>query len=432
MKEVLISMTNKELTRLEIIQKVQDKRLKQAKAAECLNLSLRQIKRLCKRYKKDGTIGLISKKRGGKGNHRLPDELKQKAIELIWAKYPDFGPTLAQEKLLELDHLKLSVGTVRSLMIKNDIWEAAKIKRKTAHQMRERRSKYGELVQIDGSPHDWFEGRRTKCTLIVFIDDATSKLLYLKFEEAETTWSYAEGVRSTISKEGRPIAYYSDKHVIFKVNHPNALSGDGLTQFGRMLKELDIKLICADSPQAKGRVERANGILQDRLVKELRLNAISTMEEANSFLPSFIEKYNQRFAKTPKSPLNAHRGLPKNLDLDSIFRLRETRYLSKNLIFQYKNKLYQIKTQRPTYALRKARVDVLENKDGDISVEYKKQKLSYTVYEERPFQSEEISSKELNSKLDNLFKKKYKPSKNHPWKRGYKERLKTLLYAENY
>lgn len=429
MREELISMTSKELTRLEIIQKVKDKRLKQHQAVEYLNLSLVQVKRLCKQYKKEGAKGLISKKRGSKGNHRLPEELKQKALDIIWAKYPDFGPTLAQEKLLELDQLKLSVGTIRNLMIQNGIWEVTKVKKKAVHQMRERRSKYGELIQIDGSPHDWFENRGPKCTLIVFVDDATSKLIYLKFENTETTWAYLDGVRSTISKEGIPQAYYSDRHGIFKVNQPKALSGDGMTQFGRIIKAIGIKSICATTPQAKGRVERVNRVLQDRLVKELRLNAISTIEEANAFLPSFMEKYNQRFAKESKSQLNAHKKLPKNWDLSRIFRLRETRYLSKNLTFQYNNKLYQIKTDRPTYAMRKARVDVFENKEGNIIIEYKNQKLLYTIYEERPYQGEAVSSKELNYKLDNLLKKKYKPSKGHPWRSSYNAKSKAMLYV---
>lgn len=417
--EELISMTQQELTRLEIIQRVEDKRLKQYEAAEHLNLSLRQIKRLCKRYQLEGPKGLISKKRQTIGNHRLPAKLKQKAVDLIWAKYPDFGPTLACEKLLEIDNLRLSVGTVRNLMIQNGIWQVAKVKRKTIHQMRERRSKLGELIQIDGSSHDWFEGRGPKCTLIVFIDDATSRLLYLRFEQAETTWAYLDGVRSTITKEGIPLAYYSDRHGIFKINHKGALSGNGLTQFGRIVKDLGIKSICADSPQAKGRVERANRTLQDRLIKEMRLHSISNIKEANAFLPSFIDKYNKRFARTPKSSLNAHKAIPKQCDLSRIFRLKETRYLSKNLIFQYKNTLYQIQTQRPTYALRKARVEVLENKEGEIIVEYKNEKLLYTTYKERPLAVEEVSSKELNVTLENLYKKKYKPSKSHPWKRGF-------------
>jgi Homeodomain-like domain len=429
MNKELISMTSKELTRLEIIQKVKEKRLKQYQAAEYLNLSLVQVKRLYKQYKKEGAKGLVSKKRGSRGNHRLPDELKQKALDLIWDKYPDFGPTLAQEKLLELDHLKLSVGTIRNLMIQNSIWEVRKAKKKVIHQMRERRSKYGELIQIDGSPHDWFEGKSPKCSLIVFVDDATSKLIYLKFENAETTWAYLDGVKSTISKEGIPQAYYSDRHGIFKVNRPKALSGDGMTQFGRIIKDMGIKSICATTPQAKGRVERVNRVLQDRLVKELRLNAISTIEEANAFLPSFMEKYNQLFAKEPKSQLNAHKKIPQNWDLDLIFRLRESRYLSKNLTFQYNNKLYQIKTDRPTYALRKARVDVFENKEGNIIIEYKNQKLLYTIYEEHAFQGESVSSKELNYKLDNLFKKKHNPSKKHPWRSSYNTKSKAPLYV---
>ena len=236
-------------------------------------------------------------------------------------------------------------------------------------------------------------------------------------------------MKSTISKEGIPQAYYSDRHGIFKVNRPKALSGDGMTQFGRIIKDMGIKSICATTPQAKGRVERVNRVLQDRLVKELRLNAISTIEEANAFLPSFMEKYNQRFAKEPKSQFNAHKKVPQNWDLDRNFRLHESRYLSKNLTFQYNNKLYQIKTDRPTYALRKARVDVFENKEGNIIIEYKNQKLLYTIYEEHAFQGEAVSSKELNYKLDNLFKKKHNPSKKHPWRSSYNAKSKATLYV---
>jgi hypothetical protein len=430
MKKEMLNMSQKELTRLEVIQKIDNKIVTQSKAAELLNLSLRQIKRLVKAYKTMGAKGLISKKRGMIGNHRLPEEIKRKAIEIIAAKYPDFGSTLAREKLLELDGIKLSLGTVRTLMIVNEFWRISYKKRKTIHQMRERRSRSGELVQIDGSPDDWFEGRDSKCTLIVFVDDATSKLLYLRFEKSETTWAYLNGIRRTITEYGLPIAYYSDKHSVFKINRDQSLSGKGVTQCGRALEELGIKLICANSPQAKGRVERANRTLQDRLKKELRLRSICSIEEANLFLPSFIASYNERFGKAPKNSINAHRELPKALDLDLIFRLKETRYLSKNLTFQYQNKLYQIKTDRPSYAMRKAQVNVLEDQSGSIIVEYKGKTLSYGIYEERPLQAEEIHSKELNDKVETLMKKKYKPTIKHPWKRGIA--AQSYAEAQNY
>ncbi|NGX49430.1 MAG: hypothetical protein K940chlam5_01028 [Candidatus Anoxychlamydiales bacterium] len=237
------------------------------------------------------------------------------------------------------------------------------------------------------------------------------------FADAETTWNYINLTKGYIEKFGRPYAFYSDKHSVFKINHPKALSGTGITQFHRVLKELDIELICANSPQAKGRIERANRTLQDRLVKEMRLNNISSIEEANAFLPSFIEDYNLRFAKVPKDSSNAHRNLTKEINLNRIFVIRENRHLSKNLTFQYKNKLYQIKTQRPTYALRKAYVNILENEKGETLVEYKGQSLAYTIYEERPYQAEVIDSKQINEKINTLLStKKHKPSKYHPWR----------------
>ena len=199
------------------------------------------------------------------------------------ARYPDFGPTLATEKLA-IEGVSLSVETVRQLLIGEGLWKAKSVRRPVIHQLRERRARLGELVQIDGSPHDWFEGRAPKCTLLVFVDDATSRLMYLQFVAAETTFNYFAGVRSYLTEFGKPLAFYSDKFGVFRVNIPNALSGTGLTQFGRALKELDIELICAHSPQAKGRVERANQTLQDRLTKELRLRDLSSLADSQCLL----------------------------------------------------------------------------------------------------------------------------------------------------
>jgi len=393
--------------------------LTQSKAAQDLNLSVRQIKRLYKRFKSEGPRGLLSRKTG-LAHHCLPDSVKIKVVEIIRDLYIDFGPTLAHEKLTENHGFNLSLWTVRNIMVENEIWCPYVIKKPVVHQMRSRRSKVGELVQIDGSPHDWFEGRSPKCTLLVFIDDATSAITEAEFVEAETTWNYMDLAKRYVLRHGRPLAFYSDKHSIFRINKTDALSGIGLTQFGRALKELEIQLICANSPQAKGRVERANRTLQDRLVKELRLHKICSIKEANAFLPSFIADYNVRFAKVSKDISNAHRSVPKEMDLDRIFILKETRYLSKNLTFQYNNKIYQIQTKRPTYALRKARVLVLVNKQKEISVEYNGKKLDYTIYEERPYQAEVVPYKLLNNRIDEFMSRhQRKPSKNHPWRRNY-------------
>jgi hypothetical protein len=258
------------------------------------------------------------------------------------------------------------------------------------HQLRERRARVGELVQIDGSPHDWFEGRAPKCTLLVFVDDATSQLMHLQFVEAETTFNYFAAVRAHITDFGKPMAYYSDKFGVFRVNMPNALTGTGLTQFGRALKELDIQLICAHSPQAKGRVERANQTLQDGLTKELRLQKLSSIAAANAFLPEFIQDYNGRFGVAPRSEESAHRQLQKGEDLDRVLTLCERRTLSKNLTLSYDKVIYQIKTNRAAYTMRNAQVEVRETSTGQITIEYKGRALDHTVYRKQERQQARV------------------------------------------
>jgi transposase len=373
-------MSQRELTRLEVIQRVKRKTLKQRQAAELLSLSLRHVKRLCKAYQRAGAGGLISKRRGQPANNRLPEKTINKARQLLRSRYHDFGPTLATEKLA-IDGLSISIETVRQLLIGEGLWQVKRVRRPVIHQLRERRARLGELVQIDGSPHDWFEGRAPKCTLLVFVDDATSRLMYLQFVGAETTFNYFAGVRSYLTEFGKPLAFYSDKFGVFRVNIPNALSGTGLTQFGRALKELDIELICAHSPQAKGRVERANQTLQDRLTKELRLRGISSVAAANAYLPEFIAAYNQRFAVVPRLAESAHRPLDKGDDLDRVLTLCERRTLSKNLTLSYNNVIYQIKTKRSAYTMRQAHVEVRERHTGEITIEYKQQPLDYTIYQ---------------------------------------------------
>ena len=415
-------MSQPELTRLEVIQRVKRKTLKQRQAAELLSLSARQVKRLCKAYQASGTAGLISKRRGQPSNNRLPEKTIHKARQLLRTRYPDFGPTLATEKLA-IEGVSLSVETVRQLLIGEGLWKAKRVRRVVLHQLRERRARLGELVQIDGSPHDWFEGRAPKCTLLVFVDDATSRLMYLQFVEAETTFNYFAAVRSYLTEFGKPLAFYSDKFGVFRVNMPNPLSGTGLTQFGRALKELDIELICAHSPQAKGRVERANQTLQDRLTKELRLGGISSLEQANAYLPEFIAAYNARFAVAPRSTESAHRSLGKGEDLDRILTLCEQRTLSKNLTLSYNNVIYQIKTKRSAYTMRQAQVEVRERHTGELTIEYKQRPLTYTIYQKQEQQQGKVIESKLlqpaAARAAARPKQKQGPVPSTPWRRFY-------------
>ena len=344
----LLQMSAKELSRLEVMQRLSGKRMSQKEAGKILGLSTRQIKRLLKRYRQDGAVGLVSRHRGRKANNRLSEEVKRKALNLLKTKYQDFGPTLAHEKLVEKDKLKLSDESVRKLMIAEGLWKARKAKKVVVHQLRARRACFGELVQIDGSPHDWFEGRAERCTLLVFIDDATGKLLQLLFVESESFFSYAQTAEAYFRQSGKPVAFYSDKHGIFRVNVPSTGTGTALTQFGRAMQELDIQIICANTPQAKGRVERVIQTLQDRLPKEMRLRKICSQQAGNAYLPEFLADFNQRFAEEPRSDVNAHRPLSPKDELARILSWQETRCLSKNLTLQFYKTVYQIQSKRPS------------------------------------------------------------------------------------
>ena len=414
-------MSQGELSRLEVVQRVKQKNLKQREAAELLGLTERQIKRLCKLYEEEGASGLISKRRGRPSNNRLAVKTLKKARELLRTHYHDFGPTLAHEKLT-IKGVRLSVEAVRQLMIAEGLWQVRRARRAVIHQLRERRARVGELIQIDGSPHDWFEGRAPKCTLLVFVDDATSQLMHLQFVEAETTFNYFAGVRSYIEEFGKPQAFYSDKFSVFRVNMPNALTGTGLTQFGRAMKELKIELICAHSPQAKGRVERANQTLQDRLTKELRLLGISSVAAANAYLPTFIKEYNARFGVTPRCAESAHRPLQKGEDLDRVLTLSERRTLSKNLTLSYNKVIYQIQTKRAAYTMRSAHVEVRETSSGEITIEYKGRPLEHTVYrEQEQHQGKVVPSKLLQPAAARAAARPKQPRApvplSHPWRR---------------
>jgi hypothetical protein len=328
-------MSDGELTRLEVLRDLDQKRLTTEAAGQLLGLERRQVFRLLKAYRTEGPAGLISKRRGRRSNRRKPEALRRAVLAIIRQWYWDFGPTLAAEKLREVHEITLGRETLRLWMIEAGLWLDRKRRRKRVHQPRYRRDCIGELVQVDGSEHWWFEDRGPQCTLLVFIDDASGRLMHLQFVESESTFAYFHATRAYLEAWGKPVAFYSDKHGVFRINQRGALGGDGMTQFGRALHALNIDIICANSSQAKGRVERAHKTLQDRLVKELRLAGVCTLAAGNALLPAFIVDYNMRFAKTPANKKDLHRPLRGGDDLEDAFAWKEERTLSQALTLQY-------------------------------------------------------------------------------------------------
>ena len=405
--EKLITMSHAELNRQSVMLKIEQKKISQTKAALVLNLSLRQLQRIYARYKVEGPEGLVSRKRGKKPNNTTPDNIKQNVINIIREKYPDFGPTFAAEKIDEIHGIYFCKETVRKWMIEANLWMPRDQRRKRAYQPRNRRECYGELIQIDGSDHAWFENRSPKCTLLVYIDDATSKLLHLQFVLSESTFTYFDATKRYIELHGKPVAFYSDKHSTFRTNKRGDLNGDGVTQFGRALTNLNVDIICANSSQAKGRVERANRTLQDRLIKEMRLLNISSMDAGNKYLPEFIEDFNSRFSKPPINNKNIHRELLEHEILDEIFCWQEPRTLSTSLTVQYDKVVYLIKDSVQTRKLSRKRVMVHELMDGTIKIKYEGEDLPYSVFDtlHRVNQGEVVNNKRLGSALK-LIKEK--------------------------
>ncbi len=404
-----IAMNQKELDRLHVFKKLNAKEIGQKEAARLLQISTRQIRRLQKRFLLEGAQGLASKKRARASNRKFTENFKDEVLALVKKDYYDYGPTLAAEKLKEYNNLIVSKETLRLWMIDDGLWKAKPIKLEKNHQPRNRRPYFGELIQIDGSVHAWFEERGPKCTLLVFIDDATSLIQSLRFVKAETTHDYLQVLKQYVKTYGKPRALYSDKHVVFRVNIKDPKSGNGLTQFGRVLQKLNIQSIFAHSPQAKGRVERANSTLQDRLLKELRYHNISDMNSANQFLESFRLDYNQRFGKSPKDPLNVHTALSfeELADLDKTCTVQVLHKVSKNLTLQHKKVLYKLKVPGKGHRLRQEGVVVCEDESGKINILYNNQPLEYEVYAEHHEVSQPISRKEIDALLDQVNVRHY-------------------------
>lgn len=395
-----VQMSKKDLQRIEVLSEVLAGRRTTESAAGMLNVSLRQTQRLLARYEDGGGAALIHKARGRPATNTINVGVRDYVLKLVRDNYRDFGPTLASEALLERHGVEVSRETLRKWMTEAGLWLSRR-QRRTFHRPRLRRESYGELVQIDGSQHRWFEDRAEPCTLLVFIDDATSQLMQLRFVPSESTSSYFEALQGYLQTHGCPVAFYSDKHSVFRMNR-DAAGGQGMTQFGRALAELNIEILCANSSQAKGRVERANRTLQDRLVKELRLSQISSVEAGNDFLPAFMERFNQRFAVVPAKSDDLHRKvhLPTSR-LTDILCHREQRYLSAQLSFHYDRRQIILERSKTSEELAGKYVDLYDYTDGQLEVRWKGISLPYRVFakDKRVTQTAIVENKRLGHAL---------------------------------
>ncbi len=397
----LTLMSTRELNRLEILAQVSSGRQSIDSGANMLGICRRQLFRLLQRFKTTGPASVAHKARGKRPNNRISDVKRDYVLSIVSESYADFGPTLATEMLAERHGLKVSRETLRKWMIGAGNWLSRK-QRRQFHQPRNRRECYGELIQIDGSDHRWFEGRAAPCTVLVFIDDATGCLMQLRFVESESTFSYFEALEGYLAKHGRPVAFYSDKHTVFRHARPNE-RGNGMTQFGRALAELNIEMICANSSQAKGRVERVNRTLQDRLVKELRLAGVLSIEAGNAFLEGFTERFNAKFARLPARPDNLHRSLNvEPVKLGDVLCLRDQRYVGAQLTFQYDRRKFMLDLNEMTRGLPGQYIDTYEDAMGEITVRWKGVQLAYTVFDnsrQQISQSTIVENKRLGAVL---------------------------------
>lgn len=408
----IVMLSLKELKRLKVIQNVINKRITQVTAAAIIGLSERQIGRLTKAVRKEGDRGIAHKSRGKTSNRKIAEEVKEKVLRLYGDKYQDFGPTLANEKLEE-DGIRISEETLRIWLIKEGLWKQ-KQKRKTHRQWRERKECFGEMVQMDGSHHDWLEGRGPKLVLMAYIDDATSHV-FARFYDYEGTMPAMDSFRLYTEENGLPQSLYADKHSTYKSQRKltieEELEGveEPLSQFGRALDDLGVEMIHAHSPQAKGRVERLFATFQDRVIKEMRLKGIKTKEEANEFLKSYLPEYNKRFSKQPANETDVHVRPPEELDLSNYLCIKTERTMRKDNTISHESKLYQIEERVNT-----RKVVIEEHMDGTTRITGKGLLLRYKEIEERP--KKEEKEKTLKPR------KCYIPPKDHPWRR-YQNRV---------
>lgn len=410
----IIIMTNKESQRYEIINNLINNKLNGTQASKQLNLSVRQTKRLKAKVIKEGIKGIIHKNRGKESNRKLDEELKNKVIKIIKEKYPDFSSQLTYEKINEVHNIKISYSSIRRVRINEKLNKVKKRKENTKHfSHRERKEYYGELVQFDGSYHNWFEGRneeKEQC-LLLSVDDATGDMIP-KFDKNEGIEAVFNYWKEYIQNKGKPIAIYIDKFSTYKVNHKNAVDNqEFITQFQRAMKELDIQVIFANTPQAKGRVERMNETLQDRLIKEMRLAGISNVQQANEFIKNFTLEFNKKFNVSAKKKGDLHRKITKKENLNSIFSIKNKRKVRNDFVVQYKNRFFQLNELQPITIYRKDEVIIEEHLDNSIHI-CKKEK--YLNFKELPYKPK----KEIKLMLPAIttHKSNYIPPTDHPWR----------------
>jgi transposase-like protein len=411
-----IIMSQKEVSRYDIIKKAIEKEIKGTEAANILNLTTRHIRRLKKKVGKEGIQGLAHASRGKPSNRRMPAEEKEKIKQLISKHYPDFGPTFAAEKLEEIHKIKRDPKTVRAIMIEEDIWKP-KIKQKQEYRSwRQRRTALGELEQYDGSYEYWFEDRGKKCCLLASIDDATSKITHAKFDEHEGVAPTFNFWQEYFEINGKPNEIYVDKFSTYSMNHNLAKeNADTLTQFQRAMRQLNVGVINAHSSQAKGRVERLFGTLQDRLIKELRINNISTISEANEFLEkTFIPKFNGKFSVAARSNANLHKKITKREKdkFPSIFSRHYERTIRNDYTLSYKNIWYQLEETQSVAMFKNETVTVEERFDGSIYFRLRGKHLNYKQLPERPMK---VSDKSIPWVLVKPLPAR--PAADHPWRK---------------
>ncbi len=408
-REDRILMSTKELRRLQVIQQVLDKKIKQVEAAQVLGLSDRQIRRLVKRVGAEGERGLAHRSRGRLSNRAIDRKMKVRILGLYEAHYSDFGPTLAAEKLAERDRIAICDETLRLWLLEAGITHFKR--RVRGHRRwRERKRHTGQMVQMDGSHHDWLEGRGPLCVLMGYSDDATGRV-FARFYEYEGTIPAMDSFKGYVRRYGIPMSVYLDKHSTYKSTAKptieEQLQGlEPMSQFERALGELGVEVIHADSPQAKGRIERLFGTFQDRLIKEMRLAGIRTLEEANRFLVHYLPFYNQRFSVKPAEQVDFHRPSPASRDLEGILCIKVERVLRNDFTVAYNGKLYQIEE-----AMRAKNVVIQERLNGTLRITHQERKLRYHEITARPMRVQEPVEKKRVSRIS-------RPPTDHPWRRS--------------
>jgi len=406
-KEDMIMARQRELRRLHVIEKVLEGIVKQAEAAEILSLSGRQIRRIVKRIRSEGSRGIIHRSRGRPSNRRISEKIKQRVIHLYRTQYKDFGPTLASEKLLERNKIGISEETLRLWLLGTGDWR--KVRRRKRHrQWRERKHYGGEMVQMDGSHHDWFEGRGPWCVLMGYIDDATGRV-FARFYDYEGTIPAMDSFKQYIQKYGLPLTVYLDKYKTYKSTAKPTIQDElndmePLSDFERALRELGVEVKHANSPQAKGRIERLFKTLQDRLVKEMRLRGIRTIEGANVFLEEYLPIYNRRFSVSPKERDNLHRSLERGVDLDTILCIKTERTLRNDFTVAHHRKLYQVEDKVHT-----SKVMIQDRMDGSLRITHKNRVLRFREITERPI-TEKRPSPVVRMRKSSI------PPMDHPWR----------------